>query len=106
MSLTLGPERQQSSLRSGSGLHIGPTIPLRSEDPVTMTCLFFFMESILSQGTGQLNLGDSSNLDEPLPTSFRFHWKHLALQNTLGNILSNFENTCNNVLIYVANNIS
>ena len=32
---------------------------------MTMTCLFFFMEAVLMQGVGRLNLGDTSKLDEP-----------------------------------------
>lgn len=32
---------------------------------MTMTCLFFFIEEVLMEGIGLLNLGDTSNLDEP-----------------------------------------
>jgi len=58
--------RQQTSLRSGSGLHIELSIPFRRDSPMTKTALFFFMEGVLTQGIGQRNLGDTSKLDEPL----------------------------------------
>lgn len=34
---------------------------------------------------------------------FPLHWNHFALINTLGIFLDSFENTCNNILIYIAN---
>ena len=33
---------------------------------MTVTCLFVLMEAVLMQGVGQLNLSDTSKLDEPL----------------------------------------
>ena len=64
-----GPREAADFPKKRSGRHIGPSVPHRRESPMTMTCLFFFMEAVLMQGIGRLNLGDSSNLDEPSSSS-------------------------------------
>lgn len=50
-----GPWGQQTSLRSGSGQRIGPSLPLRAKSPVTMTHLFFLLKVVLTlNGHGEI----------------------------------------------------
>lgn len=58
MSLTWAPGRQQTSLRVGSGRHIGPSVPLRRELPTTITLLSFLVEAVLRCGVNFLALGN------------------------------------------------
>lgn len=52
-------ERQQTTLRSESALHVGHSLPFRRESSVTMTQLFFFTETSLMQDVVQFNLSDT-----------------------------------------------
>lgn len=65
MSLTWAPREQQTSLRSGSGLQVGPSAPFRRESPPTASRLFSSTEPVRTRGEGQLDLSDASTRDEP-----------------------------------------
>lgn len=58
---------QQTSLRSGSRLHIWPSVPLRRQAPMRVTKLFAFWKEFWWQA--QADLGDTSKLDEQLYSS-------------------------------------
>ena len=60
MSLTQAPGRQQTSLRGGSLLHIGPSVPLIDKSPSTKTHLFFLLLVVIIRGVGFSNPGNIS----------------------------------------------
>lgn len=62
ISLTRPPGRQQASLRSGSSLHI--VFPAGGRPLWQWQVFFFFMEVVLMQDVGWVNLGETSRLDE------------------------------------------
>lgn len=65
------------SLRSESGLCMGPSVPFRRESSMSMTSYFNFTEAVLTQNIRQLNLDNISMLDEPLSSSL-FHLQSLT----------------------------
>jgi len=56
---------QQTSLRRGSGLHIGPSAPFRSESPITTTHLFFLAEVVSMLRVVCLDFGGTTKREEP-----------------------------------------
>ena len=56
MSLTWAPGRQHTFLRLGSGLQMGPSVPLRRESPTTTTLLSFLAETVSACGVDCLAL--------------------------------------------------
>ena len=63
--LTRAPGRQQTSLRRGFGLHIGPSAPFSRESPVPMTRLFFLADEVLMLGEDWSDFGSTTNWGEP-----------------------------------------
>ena len=64
-SLTRAPGRQQTSLRRGFGLHIGPSAPFSKESPITMTRHFFLVNEVLMLGEDWSDLGSTTIWGEP-----------------------------------------
>jgi len=67
MALTCAPGRQQTSLRGGSGWHIGPSVPLSWESPTTVTRLFLLVELVVIREGGPSDLCASSDVDGSTP---------------------------------------
>lgn len=72
-SLTQTPGRQQISLCSRSGLHIGPSVPFKTHFPITRTHFSFFTEGVLMQGVVCLSVTDTSKLCDSV-FCFTFGW--------------------------------
>lgn len=58
MSLTCAPGRQHTSLRVGSGRHIGPSVPRRRESPMTTILLSFRVEAVVRRGVDRFTRGN------------------------------------------------
>lgn len=69
MSLTQAPQRQQNSLWFGSGLHTGPSIPLKRESPMTTTLHFLLTEEVVMWGVDHVGLCGPSIPEGPLSIS-------------------------------------
>ena len=59
-SLTLAPGRQHTFLWDGSKRHIGPSVPLRRESPMTTALLFILTDDGAKRGADWLALGNLS----------------------------------------------
>lgn len=57
------PRGSHTSLWAGSSWHIGPSIHLKRESPMTITLIFFLIEEVLVCRVGCPPLGNSSNLN-------------------------------------------
>jgi len=79
-SLTRAPGRQQTSLWDGSSRHIGPSVPLRTESPMTITLLFSLAGAVVVCGADLLIRGNPLNGPSPA-SSFAgpSHFKALYL---------------------------
>ena len=87
MSLTQGPGRQHTSQWLGSSLHMGPSVPLRTESPTMTTLLSFLTEAVSRHGGDHLTLGSllgRSSITSPLTSPSISSISNLLLRGSWG----------------------
>ena len=84
MYLTQAPGGQHTSRRLGSGLHMGPSVPLTRESPTTTTFLSLLTEAVSRHGGDCLALGSLLGRSSPLTSPSISSVSNLLLRGSWG----------------------